>query len=197
VWNLRKPAAARITAFIERQRELPFSYAEVGATAGAPPRGYDCDDHRVCLGTGAGVFHAARAALRQWRQFPLGWTAIAPAQTPLVAGQTVAMLVRALGVWWLNACRVVYVFDEDWPTRRFGFAYGTLAAHVERGEERFSVEWDDDDRVWYEIRAFSRPRYWLARVGYPLARRMQRRFVRESQASMIRWCAARLAEEEP
>src|SRR5262249_42824659 len=107
-------------------------------------------------------------------------------------GNVVAMLARVFCVWWLNACRIVYVFDESEPVRRFGFAYGTLPGHVERGEERFSVEWLADDTVWYDLRAFSRPRYWLTRLGYPLARRVQRRFARDSLAAMREAIAASL-----
>ena len=68
---------------------------------------------------------------------------------------------------------------------RFGFAYGTLPGHAESGEERFLVEWDRaDDAVWYDILAFSRPRHPLARLGYPLTRRTQRRFARDSAAAI-------------
>jgi len=95
------------------------------------------------------------------------------------------MQAHALGLWWLNACRIIYLLDEQAPLRRFGFAYGTLLSHVEQGEERFTVELHPDGTVWYDLRAFSRPRYWPVRVAEPLARKLQRRFVRDSQASMI------------
>jgi uncharacterized protein (UPF0548 family) len=74
--------------------------------------------------------------------------------------------------------------------RRCGFAYGTLPHHVERGEERFSVEWHPDDTVWYDVRAFSRPRYWPVRLAFPLARWLQRRFVTESKAAMQKAASA-------
>ncbi len=80
---------------------------------------------------------------------------------------------------------IVYVVDESGPTNRFGFACGTLPGHVESGEERFLVEWDDaDDAVWYDILAFSRPNHVLTRLGYPVVRRLQRRFGRDSAAAM-------------
>ena len=70
--------------------------------------------------------------------------------------------------------------------RRFGFGYGTLPGHAESGEERFSIEWDPaDDSVHYDIFAFSRPNWWLARLGYPLVRRCQKTFARASAARMI------------
>jgi uncharacterized protein (UPF0548 family) len=99
---------------------------------------------------------------------------------------------HVLGLWWLNAARIVYVIDDDATpalcaagvARRFGFAYGTLPAHVEQGEERFSVELREDGGVWYDLRAFSRPRYWPVWLARPVARRLQARFVRESQLAM-------------
>ena len=70
---------------------------------------------------------------------------------------------------------------------KFGFAYGTLPGHVESGEERFLIEWDrETDKVWYDILAFSRPNHFLTRLGYPLVRRTQKRFGRDSAASMFR-----------
>jgi uncharacterized protein (UPF0548 family) len=70
---------------------------------------------------------------------------------------------------------------------RFGFAYGTLPHHVERGEERFCVEWRHaDDSVWYDILAFSRPHHPLLIPGYPVARIVQRRFARDSKRAMLR-----------
>jgi uncharacterized protein (UPF0548 family) len=86
----------------------------------------------------------------------------------------------------LNACRIVFLVDEESPLKRFGFAYGTLAEHAESGEERFTIEWNrDDDRVWYDILAFSRPKQMLARLGYPLSRSLQKRFAEGSKAAMV------------
>jgi len=139
----------------------------------------------VQLGRGAEVFARGCAALRAWRMFPAPWTRIRPADAPIREGQTVAMLARAFGLWWLSSCRIVYVVDETTPVRRYGFAYGTLPAHVEQGEELFSIEWRADATVWYRVLAFSRPRYWPVRLAKPLARNLQRKFVRDSKAAMV------------
>jgi uncharacterized protein (UPF0548 family) len=178
----RKPSAAEVTAFLAAQADAPFSYPAVGATAGTPPPGYTVDHTRVRLGYGPGVFQAAMASLGRWDQFRLGWVEAVPTVSPIRVGTTVAVVARVLGLWWLNACRIVYVVDGD---RSFGFAYGTLPGHAESGEERFLVEWDPaDDAVWYDILAFSRPRHPLARLGYPLTRRTQKRFARDSAAAI-------------
>lgn len=184
--HFRKPSNADIQHFLAAQAQLPFSYPEVGQSTGGPPRGYDLDHNRALLGSGPAVFDAACAALRRWQMFPAPWTQILPKDSPIQAGTVVAMLARAFGLWWLNACRIVHVIDEMEPVRRFGFAYGTLPGHVECGEERFTVEWLADDSVWYDLRAFSRSRHWLVRLAYPLARRLQKRFIAESKAAMQR-----------
>ena len=65
------------------------------------------------------------------------------------------------------------------------FAYGTLSGHVESGEERFTVRFDPlTQEVVYEIAAFSRPAMILTRLGYPFARRLQRRFAQSSAAAL-------------
>jgi uncharacterized protein (UPF0548 family) len=190
MWSLREPSPKRIRDFLARQRRAPFSYPEVGLSNGGTPAGYNLDHNRVELGKGAAVFDGACAALRAWKMFPSPWTRIEPAGAPIEEGNVVAMVARVYGLWWLNACRIVYTLDETEPVRRCGFAYGTLPHHVERGEERFSVEWHPDDTVWYDVRAFSRPRYWPVRLAFPLARWLQRRFVTESKAAMQKAASA-------
>lgn len=186
MWSLAEPSPIRVKEFLAGQRTLDFSYPETGQSEGGSPAGYDLDHNRVRLGEGEGDYAAACEALRGWRMFPGPWTRIEPARAPLENGTVVAMLARIYGLWWLNACRIVYLVNEPGPPRRFGFAYGTLPGHVECGEERFVVELHADGGVWYDLRAFSRPRYWLVRLAKPLARGLQRRFVAESQAAMQR-----------
>jgi len=184
MWFLKKPSQDRIRTFRALQSLQPLSYREVGSTQGQAPGGYDFDRTRTQLGRGRAVFQAACGALQQWRMFPPPWTEIHPANTPIRTGNVVVVLGRVFGLWWMNACRIVYVIEETEPQRSFGFAYGTLPGHVESGEERFTVEWDRDDVVWYDLRAFSRPHYWPARLCYRMTRRLQRRFIVESHASM-------------
>ncbi|HEY2428473.1 MAG TPA: DUF1990 domain-containing protein [Acidimicrobiales bacterium] len=185
--SLRRPSAATIRAFLTSQAKLGFTYTAVGATASRPPDGYVVDHTRVKLGEGEEDFTKARAALGRWEQFRLGWVEACPPETPIQAGGVVAVVARRFGLWWLNACRIVYVVDEAGPVGRYGFAYGTLPDHAGAGEERFLVEWDRaSGEVWYDILAFSRPHQPLTRLGYPCMRRVQKRFGRESAAAMVR-----------
>jgi uncharacterized protein (UPF0548 family) len=180
----RKPSADKLGAFLAGQRQLDLSYAAVGATGAVPPAGYNVDHTRLQLGRGAETFAAAKASLRRWDHFRLDWVETWPPELSIQVGQSMAVIARLFGLWSLNACRIVYVVDE---ARRFGFAYGTLPEHAESGEERFTVEWrQEDDAVWYDILAFSRPHQLLPRLGYPIARRLQKRFARNSAAAMRR-----------
>jgi uncharacterized protein (UPF0548 family) len=184
---LQKPSTDILSQFVAEQSALDFSYSAVGASAETPPIGFIVDRTRIELGAGQSIFEAAKAALQRWQQFRLGWVEAWSPDTPLEVGQTVAIIGRAVGLWWLNSCRIVYTVGESGDTTRFGFAYGTLPGHVESGEERFLIEWDrTTDQVFYDILAFSKPNHILTRLGYPLVRRSQKRFGRDSAASMFR-----------
>jgi uncharacterized protein (UPF0548 family) len=180
---IRKPSPHFIRVFLEGQARQDVTYTAVGATADKPPLGYVVDHTRIKLGSGRAIFTAAKNALHKWEQFCLGWVEPFWPDTPIEPGKVVAVLGRACCLWTLNACRIVYVVDEP---RRFGYAYGTLPDHIESGEERFMVEWHDDDAVWYDILAFSRPHHFFARLGYPLVRRLQKRFAADSASALKR-----------
>jgi uncharacterized protein (UPF0548 family) len=197
--SFRKPSPELLRQIIAEQAPLEFTYPGVGETraGGAAPRGFMVDRARVLLGRGSDAFDHAKDALQQWRQFQLGWTEAFPNDAPIRAGETVVVVAQILGTWWINAARIVYTIDEAATTAptgvftvafdRFGFAYGTLPSHAERGEERFLIEWDRrTDQVWYDIVAFSRPRHILTRLGSPFVRRMQARFRQQSCAAMQR-----------
>jgi uncharacterized protein (UPF0548 family) len=184
---LREPTEAQIRRFLEAQRSLPFSYPEVGASRDGAPPGYPINHHRGRLGTGQDTFARARKALMRWEMYRLGWTKLCWRDAPIAEGTVVGVLGRHFGVWSLNACRIAYTIEEETPSlRRYdGFAFGTLPGHVERGEERFTVEWHRaDDSVWYEVFAFARPAHPLARVGRPFVRLVQRRFAVDSLRAM-------------
>ncbi|HEX7331287.1 MAG TPA: DUF1990 domain-containing protein [Pyrinomonadaceae bacterium] len=181
MFRISEPSEQDAVQFVSSQRNLPFTYAEVGATNATPPSDYKIDHNRIRLGEGEATFRRAVEALKSWRHFELGWVGILPGGVAVEVGATVAVKARAFGTWSLNALRVVYVIDEP---RRWGFAYGTLPDHVECGEERFLIEWLADDSVWYDILAFSRPQHPLVRLSAPLARMLQKRFARESLLRM-------------
>lgn len=178
---LRKPSPSLIRAFLEKQAKLTFTYSAVGASAEKPPLGYVVDHTRIKIGSTQTAFIAAKDSLRRWDQIRLSWVEPFWPDTPVEPGRVVGVLGRCYGMKSLNACRIVYVVNEP---RKFSFAYGTLPDHIESGEERFTVEWQEDDSVWYDILAFSRPNHFLAQLGNSLVRRLQKRFARDSAVAM-------------
>ena len=185
MFRTTEPSEQDAVEFVSGQRDLPFTYDEVGATNTTPPDGYTVDHNRIQIGEGKAAYERGVEALKNWRHFDLGWVTIVPRGVAVEVGATVAVKARAFGTWSLNASRVVYTIEES---RRFGFAYGTLPDHVECGEERFLIEWLLDDSVWYDILAFSHPKHPLVRLSKPLARRLQKQFARDSLSRIRAIC---------
>ncbi len=189
MFSLTKPSAERIQRLINEQQNLPLSYSHTGATNSTLPAGYFIDHNRIQLGHGEQVFNRAVAAVKSWKMHELGWLELCWPSSPIETGSAVAVLARHFGFWSCHPAKIVYVIDEaDDLSRRFGFGYGTLPAHDEEGEERFLIEWRrEDDSVWYDILAFSRPASIWAKIGLPLVRMLQKRFGRDSKQRMLNY----------
>ncbi len=181
-----KPDNKVVAKFLSDAQSSSLSYTEVGRTSKTnPPAGFNIDHNRIRIGNGEADFNRAKAAIREWKMFDFGWVKLIYDHTPIEIGQTVAILVRHFGFYSLNAARIVYVVDETGSEARFGFAYGTLNEHGEIGEERFSVEFSvETGEVWYDLYAFSRPGAFLARLGYPVSRYLQKSFAIYSKRAM-------------
>ncbi|MEV6605056.1 DUF1990 domain-containing protein [Kutzneria sp. NPDC051319] len=157
-------------------KAAPFTYAEVGATAGALPAGYRTISRRVRLSAG---FDEAGDRLLGWRpQVATGLRV----QASSARVEPDAVVVLRLGPIQVP-CRVVHVIDE--PTRQ-GFAYGTLPGHPVSGEEAFVVERADDGAVSFVVTAFSRPATLLAKLGGPVGRLAQNLLTDRYLASLSR-----------
>jgi uncharacterized protein (UPF0548 family) len=180
---LQRPSAAAIERVIAASRDLSLTYDPVGLAARETAAGYDIDRTEAVIGNGPADFERARAALSAWKHFDLGWVEVLPRKASIDVGTNIAVLIRHLGFWSLNGARVVYQLEPS--ATRFGFAYGTLTNHAEAGEEIFEVAFDDTSGdVTYCLRAASRPRAPLARMGYPIARVLQARFRADSARVM-------------
>ena len=181
---LSRPSQNEIEQYLKDSQSLPLSY-EPGLLAREIPRGFKIDEASGLLGYGKPAFELARRALSEWKHFDLGWVELFPRNAPIEPGTVVAVLIRHVGIWSLNGCRVLYLTGEGESGGTFGFAYGTLTNHGEIGEELFEVSIDSDsEAVKYEIRAVSKPGAVLARIGYPWVRVLQARFRNDSIAAM-------------
>jgi uncharacterized protein (UPF0548 family) len=187
VFYLGRPADATVGRALERARHSDFNYRHVGATKTGRelPTDFVVDRYGCDLGSGAHAISVAKRAVENFVMYPVPWTrVVAPAGIAL--GAVFGTLIRHLGFWSLNPCRIIDVVNESSESRKaFGFAFGTLEGHAERGEERFEVTWErESDVVRYDVVAFSRPAELLTRIGAPIARRYQLRFHRESCRQM-------------
>ena len=180
----RRPTPGAIDRFLRQSHDLPLSYGPIGIVS-TRTGGRDVDEVTVAIGRGRADFERARAALVAWKQFDIGWVETFPRHAPVAAGTVVAVLIRHLGFWSLNGCRVLYNVGSPGDVARFGFAYGTLTNHAESGEELFEVFIDPQTTdVVYRIRAISWPQAALARFGQPIVRALQARFRDQSVAAM-------------
>lgn len=186
---LTRPTPDDIEQLTQRLASLPLSYEaglleRVDDVRELPldPRGWFVDRFDAEIGRGADDFAAAREALRRWQQFDRDWLVLADDPAPIEAGAVVAYAAQVLGTWWGYGCRILRVIDE--PTR-FGFVYGTIEGHAERGEELFLVELGPDGAVVYSLFAMSRPGRWFSWPGMPIARHAQGRF-RPTSADALR-----------
>ena len=170
VFSILRPSTDELRRLVDEEKAHGrFSYTEIGATGSVLPDGYHHDRWQTDLGPDDGErFRLASDALRQWQPQRGAGIRVFPDE-PVQPDGTIALVIRA-GLLFVTAVgRVVYVVEEP---NRFAFAYGTLTAHPERGEEAFAVI-REDGRVRFEIVAFSRPRHPLARLGAPMTRLMQ------------------------
>jgi uncharacterized protein (UPF0548 family) len=184
---LSKPSDQKIRRFLASQRDQPVSIPDLLMLERPVPPGYRADHNRIKLGEGLQVFANAVEAIKRWEMFNIGWLHLCYPDAPIEVGSEVAVLAHHLTFWSLNGCRIVRVIDEEGDSRRYGFVYGTLPDHAERGHEQFTIEWQHkDDSVWYDILAYSKPNQLLPKVGYPVTRMLQKRFARDSMRAMLR-----------
>jgi len=191
---LTKPSGDDIERLAHQLDVLPLSY-EAGLLERIDdeselPRhlgGWFVDRFEAEIGRGDNDFAAAREALRRWLQFDRDWLVLADDPVPIKEDAVVTYAARVLGTWWGYGCRILRVIDE--PTR-FGFIYGTIQGHAERGEEVFLVRQNTDGTVTYSLFAMSRPGRWFSWPGMPIARRAQGRFRPTSANAMRRAVAA-------
>ncbi|KAI4995654.1 hypothetical protein ZWY2020_035557 [Hordeum vulgare] len=161
-------------------------------------RGFSVNRSRVLVGSGADAFRHAKSALLSWKHLALGWAEAEPG-TPVKPGARFCICYKEVVPWVMFPLQIAYVTDDDCNGGKrgkggdggvFAFGSGTLQGHLLAGEERFSVEVDAEERVWYEVVSFSKPAHPLSALCYPYVRLRQRHFARESGKAMLRHVAA-------
>jgi len=174
--SLRRLSASQRDALVAQARVASPTYEPLGASRGEElPRGFHHVRVRERIGDAA-AFERAITGLRTWVAHEGAGLGIYPHE-PVAPGVTVIVVTSVGPIHIVAPCRVVAVFKEP---DSFGFAYGTLPGHPERGEESFIVE-RRDDATYFCVSAFSRPvdpwARWSGRVGRAVQRSITRRYV--------------------
>ncbi len=190
MFYLSKPTAKEINDLIKTQSALPFSYENISATKDRnPPKDFPVNQLRESLGSGETVFNKGIEAINSWQMYALDWTRVLPENVPIKEGEIVVTMINHLGFWSLNPCRIIYLIDEkSVDFQKFGFAFGTLPAHSETGEEQFQIEWNrKTDEVFYEIYAFAKSYNPLAKIAFPYVTYLQKSFAADSYKAMLKF----------
>jgi uncharacterized protein (UPF0548 family) len=169
---LQRPTDAQLLRVLEKQSRLPVSYDPVGMTQDENDHfGYRRVGDFIELSGGPDAFETATQALRHWQMHERAGLRVLPEKSEVAVDSSVVMVFHALAAYVTLACRIVYIIDTP---GQWGFAYGTLPHHPERGEERFVVSIEDDERVRFTVSALSRPGHPLTAISTPAARMVQR-----------------------
>jgi len=183
------------------RRPLNFDPSEI---ADAEPRaGWHIDDYRQPLPAeppGAPVAgESFEIAQRLMCDYAFADPAIVRAIYDAAAGlanRNMLLEARFGPLRFALGCRVGAIADETRAVdgravRVWGWSYGTLKGHFERGQMDFAVwKWMDDGAVEFRIHAVSR----RARIGNPLVRLGFRLVGRRQQVRFARRACERMAE---
>jgi len=158
------------------------TYAPIGATrSGDLPPGFRHLHYRMPLGTGTDLYRRAGEAVLTFRMHRATGARIGTTAERAAPGVRLTVGAGPLSV----PCEVVWAATEE---RLTGWGYGTLPGHQASGEEAFIVEHDERDRVWFTVRAYSRPARTLMRLGGPMAVVLQHVYARLCGRALKRLC---------
>ncbi|KAL2938993.1 hypothetical protein RDABS01_022442 [Bienertia sinuspersici] len=195
-WN--RPTLEDQKACLEKTSSFNYDYKHKGATLRSvsslqkdkqlSEEGFSLNHARVLIGSGLETYEKGKDALQNWRHFQMNWTFVEPT-TPIKKGVKFSVCVKEFLPWLMMPLQVVYVNEcksSGKMKASFSFGGGTLQGHLLAGEERFSVELDDKNQVWYEILSFSKPAHFLSFMGYPYVQFRQKYFAKESTDALLK-----------
>jgi len=168
-------ASAKPLSFLQEDKELSKD-------------GFLLNHSRMLVGSGLETYEKGKSALQNWRHFGLNWAFVDP-KTPIQSGVKFCVCLKEFFPWLMMPLQVVYVHEKKKANKAmvsFGFGSGTLQGHLLAGEERFSIELDENNQVWYEILSFSKPAHFLAFIGFPYVLLRQKYFARQSTNAVLK-----------
>lgn len=169
--RLGRPSAAQLDRMLDVARVSLLTYDHVGSTMPPVDARRPVRQQHLALGHGHEAFELAVLGLRTWSCHEGIRAAVHPADAAIEAGSSLLVVLSVGPACIVVPDRVVAVVDEPC---RFGFAYGTLAGHQERGEESFLAELLDDGTVRGTISVDAAAATFPARMVAPAVVRFQR-----------------------
>lgn len=169
--RLGRPSEAELQRLLDRARSSSSTYDHVGSTLSPIDALRGVHQQQLVLGRGAGAFESATLGLRRWACHDGIGATVHPGDAAIEVGSTLLVVLRAGPASIVVPDRVVAVVDEP---DRFGFAYGTLEGHQERGEESFVAELLADGTVRGTISVDAVAATLPARLVAPVVTRFQR-----------------------
>ncbi|XP_044470403.1 UPF0548 protein At2g17695 [Mangifera indica] len=201
-WCWGRPSPQDQKACIDKSSVFNYDGKYRGATAKPASKlredmelskdGFLINHARVLVGSGHDTYEKSKTGLKTWRHFELNWAFVDP-ETPIQSGAKFCVCVKEFLPWVMMPLQVVYINESrraKKPVASFGFGSGTLQGHLLAGEERFSVELDEDNQVWYEILSLSKPAHFLSFIGYPYVQLRQKYFAQQSANAIKKHLAA-------
>jgi uncharacterized protein (UPF0548 family) len=203
VLDERLAASPRARHALAELSERPLNFDPAELEDATEAGGWHIDDYRQPLPAeppGApvesGTFERARALMSDYAfADPAIVRAVFDPASGL-ANRNMLLQVRFGPLRLYFGCRVGSITDEQRsedgrPLRVWGWSYGTLAGHVERGRMDWEVcKWLDDGSVEFRIHVVSR----RARVRNPIIRLGFRLFGRSRQVRFARRACERMAQ---
>ena len=182
-------------------RPLNFDPDEIDEAG--PPTGWRVDDHCQPLApeppgepSPDGSFEIARRLMRDYAFADPALVRAVYDPTADLRDRNMLLQVRFGPLRFLVGCRVGAIVDETRAVggrraRVWGWSYGTLAGHFERGRMSYEVwKWLDDGAVEFRIHVVSR----RAQTGNPIVRLGFRLVGRREQVRFARRACERMAE---
>lgn len=171
VWG--RPSPALLAKELDAATMRAVTYDHVGSTIEPEQWPLRTTHSRsVTIGHGQTMFEAACEGLRRWECHRGVGAFVFPDSAPLTLGTTLLVTLRLGPVSIIVPDRIVAVVDDatqsaEGTHRTFGFAYGTIEGHQERGEESYLVEKDAQGVVTATIRVDASAATWGAKLVSP------------------------------
>jgi len=187
---------------LDAVRGRPFNFGPHGLEAAARAGGWNVDDYRVVLPSEPpgpplrdGSFAVARRLMADYEFADPGLVrGFYDPDAPL-EGREMLLSIRFWGMRFQVGVRVMEVIDEERtidgrPARVFGWGYGTLDGHIERGRMDYELRKRlDTGEVEFRIHVVSQ----RGRIRNPIVRLGFRLFARREQIKFARVCCDRMA----